>query len=504
MLSSSSLRAVYTQIESRRRGCWFALGNSRWRLLAPKTQPVREDGESRVFLGFPYREPYQSGYGDTVASAAQEVGWTATMPLGEEPQGLLLDQVTSMIAGSQRAVYEVGVENGNVSFELGFSVARRQPTAFMSDRDPAELPDILRSPWLRLYEDGDACADAVRAFLGLESPPPLVSAPQGLGDPALVVVVGKGERAEALAESIRDSGRPVTSYRPGSIRSLAEAVELAESCGMLVAVRPNGDSWEGHESTATLATTGAALGLRREVVLAAGLDERVPTDCEQLTVRGEDDATLSVTVLTQIGRAPKALPPSGTTRPRITASLRRSLRAPMADALRKGGRALLSAAPGYGKTTLLDQVATELSCPTAWVTIEANASLTQLVEQIVSAVGRHVPGFGWEAWAALRRSQQAARQGASRVSSWAIPQASQLAELLARDATGRDPVLLVVDDVHKASGDARRFLAGLTHAGPPWLRIAFAGRDVPAEIRTAAASGLFPSWRAEEFEVLFG
>ena len=57
------------------------------------------------------------------------------MPLGEEPQGLLLDQITSMIAGSQRAVYEVGAENGNVWFELGFSASLRQPTALMSDRE---------------------------------------------------------------------------------------------------------------------------------------------------------------------------------------------------------------------------------------------------------------------------------------------------------------------------------------------------------------------------------
>ncbi len=327
-----------------------------------------------------------------------------------------------MIAGSQRAVYEVGIENGNVSFELGFSASLRQPTALMSVRDPKELANILRSPWLQLYQGEDACADAVRGFLGLENPAPLVPAPQGLGDPALVVVVGKGERAEALEESICDSGRSVILRRPGSVRSLAEAVELAESCGVLVAVRPNGDSWDGHDSTATLATTGAALGLRREVILAAGLDETVPTDCEQLTVRGEDDVSLSANVLGQIGRAPETPPPSGTARPRIPASLQRSIRTPIAEALRNSGHVLLSAEPGYGKTTLLDQVATELAHPTAWVTMETSGSIAQLVEQIVFAVGQHVPGFGWEAWAALRRSQQAARQATSRVMPPPAPQ----------------------------------------------------------------------------------
>lgn len=466
--------------------------------MVPEAQPFGGDRDRQVFLGFPYREPYKSLYSDTVASAAQEARWTATMPLGEQPHGLLLDQVTSMIAGSQRSVYEVGVENGNVAFELGFSAALRQPTAFMSDRDPAELPDVLRSPWLWLYEDGDACVDAIRAFLGLESPSPLVSAPQGLGDPALVVVVGKGERAKALEESIRDLGRPVISRPPGSIPSLAEAVELAESCGVLVAVRPSGGSWEGRESTATLATTGAALGLRREVILAAGLDERVPTDCEQLTVRGEEDTDLSLSVLAQLSHAPEKLPPGGTTRPRIAASLERSLSAPIVNALRTGGRALLVAEPGYGKTTLLDQVATKLSLPTAWVTIGTDSSVAQLVEQIVSAVGQHAPGFGWEAWVALRRSRQAARHVASRVMPPPAPQIAQLAEMLARDERAREPLLLVVDDIQRATDDAAQLLARLTRSRPPWLRIAFAGREPPAEIRTDAASGLLPSWGAEE------
>ena len=139
---------------------------------------------------------------------------------------------------------------------------------------------------------------------------------------------------------------------------------------MLVVVRSSGASWKGPDAVATLATAGAALGLKHEVIVAAGLDEWVPTDCEQLTVRGDDDVSLSVNVLGQIGRAPGTPPPSGTTRPRIPASLQRSLRTPIAEALRNSGRVLLSAEPGYGKTTLLHQVATELAHPTAWVTIE--------------------------------------------------------------------------------------------------------------------------------------
>ncbi|MDE2669820.1 MAG: AAA family ATPase [Chloroflexota bacterium] len=466
--------------------------------LAGHSWAPQEDARRQVFLGFPYDEPYRSRYGTRVASAIGEAEWDPVMPLDKEPQGLLLDQITSMIAGSQRAVYEVGPENGNVWFELGFSASLRQPTALLSDRDPAELAGILRSPWLQLYADEQACADAVRGFLGLENAAPIVPAPQGLGDPTLVVVVGTGDRARSIQEAIRASGRSVVSHAPNSIRSLAEAVKLAESCGVLVVVRPHGASWKGSDAVATLATAGAALGLRHEVFVAAGLDEWVPTDCEQLTVRATDDANLSVNLLGQIARAPAAPPPSGTARPRIPASLQRSLRTPVVEALRNSGRVLLSAEPGYGKTTLLHQVASELAHPTAWVTMETNSSAAQLVEQVVFAVGQHVPGFGWDAWAALRRSQQAARQVAGRIMPPPAPQVTQLAEMLARDVAAREPVLLVVDDIQRATGDAAQLLARLARSGPPWLRIAFAGREPPADIRTDAASGLLPSWGAEE------
>ena len=114
------------------------------------------------------------------------------------------------------------------------------------------------------------------------------------------------------------------------------------------------------------------------------------------------------------------------------------------------------------------------------------------------AVGQHVPGFGWDAWAELRRSQQAARQVTSRVRPPQAPQVTQLAEMLARNRAAREPVLLVIDDIQRATDDAAQLLACLARSGPPWLRIAFAGREPPAEIRTDAASGLLPSWGAEE------
>ena len=424
------------------------------------------------------------------------------MPLGEVPRGLLLDRIAAMIAGSERAVYEVGAENGNVWFEIGISVALRQPTALMSDREPAELAVILRSPWLHHYADDDACLAALNGFLGLEAPGPHVPPSRGLGNPRLVVVVGTDDRARALADAIRASGRTVVSRRPSTIRSLAEAVELAESCGVLVGVRPDTDAWAGHDAAAALATLGAAFGLRREVIVAAAPSEQVPSDCEQLTARGADEADLAANVVALIGQPPLVLPPGGTARPHAAAALSRPLRGPVADTLRNHGRALLSAEPGYGKTTLLDQVAVELGYPTAWVTIAANWSTAELIERIVTAVSQHVPSFGWEAWAAVRRSQQAAERANDRVSSPPAPHPIQLAELLASHEAPMvlEPVLLVVDDVHRATDDRAQFLARLAQIGPSWLRIAFAGRGAPAGILSETAAGRLPMWGAEELQ----
>ena len=455
-----------------------------------------------LFVGFPYREPYESRYGTTAVPAIRESGWDPVMPLDEVPRGLLLDRIVAMISGAERAVYEVGAENGNVWFEVGVSVALRQPTALMSDQEPAKLAGILRSPWLHHYANEDACLDALRGFLSLEAAEPHVPPARAPGDPALAVVVGVGDRAHVLADAMRAAGKPVAHRRPDTIRSLKDAVELAESCGALVCVRPDTEAWDGHDAIAALVTLGAAFGSRRAAIVAAGQDERVPSDCEQLLVHGADDASLAANVLALIDRPPPVLAPSGTARPRVAPAISRPLRTPVADALRNQGRALLSAEPGYGKTTLLDEVARELGSPTAWVTIAANWSTAEVIERIVTAVGQHVPSFGWNAWAAVRRSQQAAERANDRVSSPPTPHPIQLAELLASDEAPTVPgsVLLVVDDVHRSTDDGAQLLTRLAQTGPSWLRIAFAGRGAPAGILSETAAGRLPTWGVEELQ----
>lgn len=374
------------------------------------TRTSSGDRLPRVFVGFPYSEPYRARYASVAAAAIRASGWDPTMPLGEVPGGILIARIAAMIAASDRAVYEVGAENGNVWFEMGISVAIRQPTALMTDRDPAELPGILRSAWLRHYRDNEACLADIRGFLALADPAPHAPASLGSGDTALVTVVGTGDRTRALVDALRAAEHEVVSRPPSAIRSLSEAVEMAESSGALIGVRPDATAWDGDDATATLTTLGAAFGLRREVIAAAGPAEPVPSDCEQLVVRGAGDSDLAAGVLALLGRNSPALPPSGTVRPRIFATLPRPLRTSVSDALRNDGRALISGEPGYGKTTLLSQVADGLECPVAWVSTEANWTTGELLERIVVAVGQHAPRFGWEAWAAVIQSRQVAEQ----------------------------------------------------------------------------------------------
>ncbi|MCY3957123.1 MAG: AAA family ATPase [Chloroflexi bacterium] len=441
-------------------------------------------------------------YETKVSCAIRNYGWDPITPRGEVPQGILLARISAMIEGSERAVYDIGTENGNVCFELGISLALRQPVALMSDRDPGDLPNLFRSPWLYCYTDSDTCVSALTGFLGLENPLPLVPRTQVPGDPALVVVIGTGDRARGIERALQASGHSVVYRNPNTIRSVAESIQLAESCGALVAARPAADRWSGDDAIAALVTLGAAHGAGRTAIIGAGPGEQVPSDCAPLVTRGADDVDLAANVIEQIEQSAPPLPLGGAIRPTAEEALPRALTTPVAEQLRIRGRGLLSAEPGYGKTTLLHQVADRLGYPTAWVTIEANWSAESLIARIVAAVGEHVSRFGWQAWAAVRRSRQAAEVMDSRVAPLAVPHPHQLAELLVDNATAdaSEPVLLVFDDVHKATVDGAKLLDRLTQCAPPWLRLLFAGRGAPAPIQSAADSGGISCWTAEDLQ----
>lgn len=452
-----------------------------------------------VFLGFSYRDPYLSRYGDAVRNAVSREGWEALMPLGAEPGGLMLDRIAAMIRGSRRSVYEVGAENGNVWFELGISLGLRQPTALTSDHDPHELSDVLRTPWLTRYASDETCVDAVLGFLRLGDPQPMIAGARSVADPTAVAVIGEGKRAVAIAARLNERGRRVATIAPPNLRSLSEAVEVGDTFGAVVGVRPEGETWSGPDAIVALVALGAAFALSRTVVLAAAEEEFVPSDCMQLLVRGSIQADLAKNVAGALERPQPAPAPRGTMRPRITGAIDRPQKTPIGRALTERGAAALHAEPGYGKTTVLTQVADLLGQPTAWITVEATWSVAELVERLVAAVGEYAPSFGWNALLALR---QAARgtAGANPAGLDRLHPAA-IAQMIAEDAeqsTHLSGVLLVVDDAHKASEEAGQLLATLIGLAPPWLRMVLAGRGLPLALTRLTAAGRMPSWGADD------
>jgi hypothetical protein len=450
-------------------------------------------------MGFVYQEPYLTLYGKRLLDATSREGWEAIMPLGAVPHGLMLDRIAAMIRSCSRAVFEIGADNGNVWFELGFSAGRRQGIALMSGVGVGTLPDILRTSWLRTYDKEADCESSVLGFLSLAVVPPMVSGTKSLAEASRIAVIGEGDRSTAVAKALTKAGREVVVMAPAAIRSIAEAIEIADSFAVLVSVRPATASWTGHDAIASLIAVGAAFGLSRDALLAAGDGDSIPSDCVQLLVRGENDESLGERVVAALGRARPLPPPSGTTRPRIAGALTRPQKAAVARALRESGSALLDAEPGYGKTTVLTQAADELALPTAWLTLDADWSATELLERLVAATGEHLPSFGWSALLAVRVAAQVARRPAELSGQPQLPTPEAIAELIVRDAKDNPPneLLLVVDDAHKASEEGGRLLAHLIKVAPSWLRIAVAARGAPSFITAASAAGRIPTWRSE-------
>src|SRR5205814_1177508 len=122
--------------------------------------------------------------------------------------------------------------------------------------------------------------------------------------------------------------------------------------------------------------------LSRAVVLAAAEQEFVPSDCMQLVVRGSTPAALAKTVADALERPRPGPAPPGTMRPRITGVIDRPQKTSIGRALSERGTAALDAEPGYGKTTVLTQVADLLAQPTAWITVEADWSVAEMVERL--------------------------------------------------------------------------------------------------------------------------
>jgi ATP/maltotriose-dependent transcriptional regulator MalT len=441
---------------------------------------------SWVFAGFQYKAPFEDRYNVAVRKAAGEVGWETVMPMGSTPHGLMLDRIAAMIRSSQRAIYDVTVDNGNVWFELGITLARRQPVALLTEAEPVTLPDILRTPFLRQYMGDQNCCEVALAFLQLTTVPAMVGSRTSAPTHGLTAVIGRGFRTESVAQMLSKEGFAIKVVDPAGVRSVDEAVQVAESAERMVVVRPVGETWEGPESIASLMVLGASYELNRECVLAAAPGEWIPSDCPQLAVRGEDEEAVGKNVASAFRRPRPGPPPRGTTRPKISKSIGRRKAGAIRTLINDHGAAALDSEPGYGKTVMLDQVARDLGFPVAWVTAGDDWSLADLIEAVVAAVGEHVPGFGWDALSTVRADRaQSGERVRERATTVTIVSGQQFGESIWGTVTARSDmpaVLLVIDDIHKLLSEADPFVASMLGTAPAWIRIAIAGRGLPRRV----------------------
>lgn len=132
---------------------------------------------------------------------------------------------------------------------------------------------------------------------------------------------------------------------------------------------------------------------------------------------------------------------------------------------------LLGAPAGYGKTTLLVDLAYQLDWPVCWYALDAlDADPRQFARYFIEAVAQRFPEFGKPSRAVLRS------MGAK--ADW-----SRLAKVVANDAFEHigQRFILVLDDYHlvNASTEVNAFVNQLVHASDENWRIIISARDVP-------------------------
>ena len=177
-----------------------------------------------------------------------------------------------------------------------------------------------------------------------------------------------------------------------------------------------------------------------------------------------------------IRRAKLLPPPRGdglVSRPRLTAHLDQSLRAPLT---------LIAAPAGFGKTTLLSEWAGSQRVPLGWLTLDArDRDLRRFLPHLIAMVQRLLPGL-----ADTVLDQQ--RRGAGTAAELGAALADALLDL-------PYDIVLVIDDYHLAASTAvEGFLGGLLqHPAPAChlllaTRISSIGRDGLSSFSSAIRS----------------
>ena len=138
---------------------------------------------------------------------------------------------------------------------------------------------------------------------------------------------------------------------------------------------------------------------------------------------------------------------------------------------------------GYGKTTVLAQLAAGLPGRVAWVTVDGSHNDAIVLLAYVAA--------------ALDRVESVPPSVFDHVGAPDVPLRDVMAELLGALAEPTEPILLVIDDAHLVHDPAAlQVLTALVEHLPSRIRVILAGREAPALP--------FPRWLAEEVILRLG
>ena len=166
-------------------------------------------------------------------------------------------------------------------------------------------------------------------------------------------------------------------------------------------------------------------------------------------------------------------------RPRLVAHLNAGTQGPLT---------LVSAAAGFGKTTLLTEWMDQFALPVAWISLDENDSdRTRFLSYFIAALQRILPGTGEPVQAMLSAPQQP-------------PIEVLLSNLVNEIAAFPKDIVLVLDDYHRISGmDVHQALAFLLENQPTRLHLVIAGRaDPPLPFSRLRAQRKLAELRSED------
>jgi len=137
----------------------------------PRPEQIKEDPKMRrkVFLAHEYEEPWLERLYKELRGFLISKNHIAMHPLDAAPGGALWRRIATMIEEADLGFYDITTMNGNVCFELGYSIGARKPYFALVDTgsiDRENVPRILEGNWWVTYQAEADLREQVTRVLG--------------------------------------------------------------------------------------------------------------------------------------------------------------------------------------------------------------------------------------------------------------------------------------------------------------------------------------------------